>query len=232
MKMKRSLIVRASAVVLVLAIAFCLKLPDFVSAEGEQQNTEQASAPSGDSQQETQPDVTVPEETPSQEEVQQPEQTPSGGNDQSDVSTPEETPSQNDGQQEAPSQDDGKQETQPDATVPEETPSQEEVQQPADTAAGTDAVQPSDSTQTADASNGTKGQTATEPETQEAAPGLLEPEWDVETKTVAAAAQTASTDTTIDLEASENTGEFVVEGNTITGYSGAGGHIAIPEGVT
>lgn len=209
--MKKSLAVRAGAVVMVLVIAFFMILPDMVNAEGDgdqEPTTEMASSQNTESSGEPVPETPSTEVSPAPStEVQTtenaeptvPETPPS---EEPSPETPSEVPS------ETPTEpSDENTITQPSA--PETVPSQ-----PDTAVTDTDPVQPEIAS----------SEVPTEPE--EGAE-LLEPEWSVETKTV-----TPLDDEVENLEVNTDNSGFIIEGTTITGYQGPGGNIVIPEGIT
>lgn len=216
--MKKSLAVRTAAIVMVLVSVFFLVLPDMVSAEGDKGEPAAEIA----EEQPVEPPMEEEPKEPSQEEPKEPEQ-----EEQPTESPVEEEPKEPVVEEESKEP--------PIAEKPEE-PSDGELLQ-----GGTEEVsaEPSAEEETKEVS--TEEQTTEIPEELPSEePSVGESKTDtadaaeevkdvlvVDTDTVSILGGAVRGETEEDSVAG-----FIVEGNTVTGYKGTGGHIAIPDGIT
>ena len=228
--MKKSLLVRAGAIVMMLVATFFLLVPDMVRAGGDaagEPSTEvTAETPAGEPEQ-----PAAKPETPSEPATEQPSTEPAEP-EQPTTEQPEqepETPSEPSTEQPATEQPS----TEQPAT---ETPSTEQpaTEQPSTEQPATEqpaAEQPVEETpSTEQTATETPAAEDTAQNTEEVQKRLAELrkglDADVSTRTVTP----ISNDKLV--IGSDATDGFIIEGTTITGYQGIGGHIIIPEGIT
>ncbi len=202
--MKKNLAIRAGAIVLVLMIAFFSIIPDLVNAEGDEEPA---------------PTTEVAAETPDAGEAgteTTPPETPDGG--ATDWSTEEIPPEQTPEPSETPEVPDPPQETETPAET--ETPEVPDTQQPVAPEPDTEVTAPEqpDTPITPPADDKESGTEETEDD------GFGSDLPDKEEPPVHEVDPTEEPDGT--------DSDFTIEGTTLTAYSGAGGNIAIPAGVT
>lgn len=202
--MKKNLAIRAGAIVLVLMIAFFSIIPDLVNAEGDEEPA---------------PTTEVAAETPDAGEAgteTTPPETPDGG--ATDWSTEEIPPEQTPEPSETPEVPDPPQETETPAET--ETPEVPDTQQPVAPEPDTEVTAP-EQPDTPIIPPADDKESGTE-ETEDDGFGSDLP--DKEEPPVHEVDPTEEPDGT--------DSDFTIEGTTLTAYSGAGGNIAIPAGVT
>lgn len=205
--MKKSLAVRTVAVVMVLVSVFFLVLPDMVKAEGEGSEpvAEVMEEPVDPSLPEP-PAAEEPTEPPVAEEpVEEPAEPPVAAE---PVEEPAEPPIAEEPTGGLPAEPSGEQQTE--STVAETQPTEVESAEPATVELPEETATASEATE----------EESSEP-TEEVKDIVI-----VDTDTVSVLGGTRE-----EAEGDLKNG-FLIEGNTITGYKGAGGHIVIPDGIT
>lgn len=228
--MKRSIAARMGALVTAIMLAFFMILPEIVRAGGDGANEPETVI-------EEEIPVEEPVEIPVEENVEIPEE-----------QTPEEIPV------ETPAEETPAEET-PEAEVPEESPSPDEeveAEIPVEEVNPDVPVEGEESDSTLEENQTPEEAVSEEPkqeetqnpevvvpqeeegddtpeETASMKPGLKDPEWSLKTTTVTPVGENG--EIPVELTVEDSSGEFTIEGDTITKYNGNGGYLVIPEGV-
>lgn len=217
--MKKSLRVRAGAVAMVLMLVFFMVLPEMIRAEGEEQQEVTTETAVSQAAEET-PAEEVQEEKTSNEEAPAAEETPADAQ-------AEETPA------------DAAAEEVPSDAAAEETPEAAEIPAATETAEAeeTTAVEETPVAEEVPVASVDTNNGITEKPTEEAPIDVItEGETETEQMLMDNAGDKkgnarAEEDKEV-IEVYNDVTDFIMEGTVLTGYQGAGGIVAIPEGVT
>ena len=249
--MKRSLAVRASAIAAVLTLALAMVLPSLVKADGDDNSeavvevaqeapaedpgdvpAEPPAAPEVPAEPETPvvPETPAESETPAEPETPAESETPVepenteilADTEIPDITDPNVTGEDNGVSTETGNSETGNSET-ADPQVPAEVPAEAQpVPETPQVPAQTPAEQPS--TEVAQAPEDTETVDLTEVDDLD----LKDPDWNmIVTKTVSPLGEAVDI-----FEVNDGADSFIMDGTTITGYTGAGGYVTIPNGVT
>lgn len=208
--MKKNLAIRAGAIILVLMVAFLSIIPDLVNAEGDDpEPSTEVAAEMPDAGEET-----PKAETPDASEGEAPE---GGATDWSAEEVPSTTETPDTQQPETQEPDT----QQPETEIPDtQQPETQEPEVPQPETPGTD----SDSTVTDPVQQPEETETPGTDSTESDLPSYeLGEDTPSDSMTIVGAPEDGSALAETD---------FIIEGTTVTGYSGAGGNIVIPDGIT